>query len=339
MSLRRIHINLPINGRSNNCLFQRRSYVINPLNILELNDIIATHEGLIFKNSQIITESVQNYPDKIKIFELEGRLKLRNFHKKHYTGNTLYLLIHHPWLNYYHWLTEAIPRLWSVRDVLNEMILLLPEKYKEVKFVQESLKPFRHLNLEYIPDNYNASVKHAIIPQIKPFCSNYDPDVVNDIKTFYIEYARKCKIIPQILNKRLYIIRGDSMRRRIINEEEVIYKLDDYDFKSIKAQSYSFYEQILFSENTDYLISNGSGLTNMHFMKERTSVLELQKKRTNINDFHDKVLWYLASVLNLRYYYLSCKPVNRHQDMYTANLKINLKSFEKVLIKMLNEKV
>jgi hypothetical protein len=76
----------------------------------------------------------------------------------------------------------------------------------------------------------------------------------------------------------------------------------------------------------------------MHFMKDGSTVLELQKKITNINDFHDKVLWHLASALILNYYYFICEPENKGHDMYTSNLKINLKKFEDRIIKMLNHK-
>ena len=70
-------------------------------------------------------------------------------------------------------------------------------------------------------------------------------------------------------------------------------------------------------------------------MKEGSTVLELQKKITNMNDFHDLVLWHLASVLNLNYYYFACDPTNKQQDMHPADLKINLKKFEDKIIKML----
>jgi capsular polysaccharide biosynthesis protein len=92
---------------------------------------------------------------------------------------------------------------------------------------------------------------------------------------------------------------------------------------------------VLFSEKLKYLISNGSGLTNMHFMNAGTTVVELQKRMTNENDFHDKVLWHLASSLNLNYWYFICSPVNRKEDLYIADLKIDINKFEKLLTKML----
>lgn len=333
-----IYVKPPLNSKRNNCLFYRRSYEIALLKILQIKNITATYDGICFKNSRIIKESVQAYPDKIRIFELESQLQFKNKLIKHYSGNNQYLMIHHPWLNYYHWLTEAIPRIWLVKDILNQVTLLLPDYYKNIKFVQESLKPFKHKKIEYIPNGYNIRIDNAIIPQIKPFCSSYDPDVVNEIRSFYIEYAKKSKTKTPALNNRIYIMRGNNMRRIILNEEDLMRIFEKYDFSSVRAESFSFLEQVLFSENAECLISNGSGLTNMHFMKEGSTVLELQKKITNINDFHDKVLWHLASALNLNYYYFICEPENKHHDMYTANLKIDLKKFEDRIIKMLNHK-
>jgi len=332
----KINVTLPVNFKRSDCLHFRSEYSIFPLKILTLKKITATYDGICFKNSQLIRESVQAYPDKIRIFELGAQLQFANQPFVSYSGEKPYLLIHHPWLNYYHWLTEAIPRIWLVRNHLSELILLLPEYYKSVRFVQESLKPFNIKKTEYIPHGCNIKVSNAVVPQIKPVCSSYDPDVLSAIRSFYIEHAKTKRIKTPVSGERIYIMRGNNPRRRILNEERLMKVLENHNFRSVRAESYSFPEQVLIAENTTYLISNGSGLTNMHFMRQGSSVMELQKRITNMNDFHDKVLWHLSSALNLKYFYFICEPEDKEQDMYTANLKINIKRFEKLIIRMLN---
>jgi capsular polysaccharide biosynthesis protein len=331
-----INVALPKNATNKNSFFINRSYEITPLKVLIIRNIDVTHNGICFKNSKIIKESVQAYPDKVKIFELEGQLQFRTKLTKIFNDQTQYLIIHHPWLNYYHWLTEAIPRIWMVKDLLVDLILLLPYYYKNISFVQDSLKPFNFKGVEYIPDGYNVKISNAVLPQIKPFCSFYDPDVLNELRNYYVEYAKRSKLSAPELGERIYIMRGTSLRRKIVNEESLVDILEKFNFKSINTQFYSFFEQVLFSENAKYLISNGSGLTNMQFMKSSSSVLEMQKRITNMNDFHDLVLWYMASGLNLYYYYFLCNPVNRYQDLYFADLTVNLKKFEEMLIRMLD---
>jgi hypothetical protein len=67
----------------------------------------------------------------------------------------------------------------------------------------------------------------------------------------------------------------------------------------------------------------------MLFMKENSVVMELHKTITNINDFHDKVLWHLASVLGLQYFHQWCDPIDNGKDMYIANLKVDIRALER----------
>jgi capsular polysaccharide biosynthesis protein len=330
-----IYVNPPLNIKEYPHLFYKRSYESTPLQVLKINNVTATYNGICFKNFEIIKESVQAYPDKIKIFELEGELQLRSKLIKSYAGKNQYLIIHHPWLNYYHWLTEAIPRIWLVKKILDSLILLLPEHYKNIEFVQDSLKPFKFKDVIYVPSGFNMRIGNAVIPQIKPICSSYYPEVLSELRNFYILFARGLRIQVPELGERVYIIRGNSLRRKIVNENALIEVLKKFDFNSVDATSFSFFEQVLFSEKLKYLISNGSGLTNMHFMNAGTTVMELQKRITNENDFHDKVLWHLASALKLNYWFFVCPPVNKKDDMYTADLKTDINKFENLLTKML----
>jgi|ERR1035437_6609051 capsular polysaccharide biosynthesis protein len=338
MSGRTIIVDPPANHNGLNYLYSIRSYDIYPLKVLYINDIDVTYEGICFKKSKIIKESVQAYPDKIKIFELEGTLQLRKRPVKYFVDKNRYLVIHHPWLNFYHWLTEAIPRLWLVKNVLDSLVLILPEHFKNIEYVQASLKPFRFKEVVYIPSGYNIKIRNAVIPQIKPLCSIYYPYQLLELRNVYIDYARRTEKEVPDFGERVYIIRGNSLRRRILNEKALMEVLMKYEFHSIDATAYSFYKQVLFSENIKFLISNGSGLTNMHFMKANRTVMELQKKITNENDFHDKVLWHLASALKLNYWYFVCTPKNKNADMYTADMKIDLRKFENTLFKMLSSK-
>jgi capsular polysaccharide biosynthesis protein len=336
MSIKVVKITPPINANARNPLYAKRTFELFPQKVLYVNNVDVTHDGICFKNSKLIRESVQAYPDKIKLFELEGKYSIENLPFIEFGGNDMYLLVHHPWFNYYHWLTESIPRIWMVRKDLEKLVLLLPAYYEYAEYVQDSLRPFKFKDIIYFKSGYNIHVHNAIIPQIKPLCSSYDPEIINDLRSMYYKFAKSVDLPDNDLSKRIYILRGNSQRRRIINEDELIKLLSKYDFSSINAESYSFFEQVRFSNETLCLISNGSGLTNMLFMPELSHVVNLEKKITNPNDFHDKVLWHLSSVLNLRYCSLICDPVNKKQDMYIADLKININALEKLLVRILN---
>jgi capsular polysaccharide biosynthesis protein len=297
--------------------------------------VTVTYNGICFKDSEIIRETVYNLEDKATIFNLSGQIQLMRSRTIELNSNQRYIIIHHPWMNYYHWITESLPKLWLIKERLNALCLVLPIHYQKFPFVIESLQPFVFRKIFYIPSGMNIKVKDAIIPQIKPRCSNYDPVFVRNFRTFYTKIAEKKPNPFFNLGQKIYIPRGNSNRRQIVNEQDVIKLLSNFGFKVVNATKFSFWNQIAFSMSAKYLISNGSGLTNMSFMQENTSVLELYKKITNPNDFHDLVLWYLASALNIKYYQQCCEPVDINSDMYTANLYVNLERLEENVKSML----
>jgi len=339
MNKKEILVNPPYNIGNDICLFKRRKYYVSELQTLYLKDVLVTNNGICFKNSKIIPGSIQEYTDKTRIFELTGLLQIKCNKLLTFNDNHQYLIIHHPWLNYYHWLTESIPKLWLVKNETRSMILLLPHNYKNILYVQESLKPFKFKGIQYYPDNCNIHLANVAIPQIKPICCYYDPYLVNDIRDFYIDYVQRETTVNIDLGNKIYIKRGDNPRRKIVNEEDVINKLESFGFTSISAEKFSFYEQISFSKRIKYLISNGSGLTNMHFMNKQSTVMELFKKKTNINDFHDLVIWYLASALGLKYFYQQCRPVDKKMDMFRADLFVDIKILCENVSRMLLNKV
>jgi capsular polysaccharide biosynthesis protein len=337
MCYEKVFVRSPLNVKKKDLVYSNKSYELSKLKVLSINNVDFTHNGIGFKNNKIIRQTVQAYPDKKRIFELEGQIQLRNNPIELYFDNNKYLLVHHPWLNYYHWLTEAIPRIWLVNNILDTLILLLPEYYKNIEFVQDSLKPFKFKKIVYVPSGFNMKIKKAVIPQIKPICSSYYPKVLFELRNLYIEYAKGLNLQIADLGERVYIMRGNSFRRRIVNEIDLIDNLKKHGFRAVDTSSFSFFEQVLFSKKLKYLISNGSGLTNMHFMNPGSTVIELQKRITNENDFHDKVLWHFASALNLNYCFFVSSPVDKNDDIYTANLIINVTKFEKLLNKVLRD--
>ena len=63
-----------------------------------------------------------------------------------------------------------------------------------------------------------------------------------------------------------------------------------------------------------YIVSNhGAGLTNMLFMKDGGSVLELR----HVSDCINNCYFTLASALDLKYFYQTCAPQNQSADRTT----------------------
>lgn len=309
---------------------------------MELQNVFVSYSGLCIDERGLVKESHHNYPEMLEGFINEVNY-FYNDTLKHpenlitLNGKDKYLLIHHSWSgNYYHWLCEAILRIWVVKDTISELTLILPEIGKNHDFVMSSLEPFQFKNIFYVPPNKSLRVENLCMPQMKPVVDSYFKDILKDIGSFYRRYALKIKGIDLDLGERIYISREKAQRKKIVNECDFESLLTKFNFKIINNEDYSFWEQVAIYSKAKYLISiHGSGLTNMLFMCENSSVLEFHKRITNEKDWHSRAFWYQADALDFNYYQQVCDPTDIMSDYFNANLIVDITTFEKNLKEML----
>ncbi len=343
---RTIHVAMPANlTDEDRSLFEtENTYLLRPLKTELIHDVFVTNSGICLKDFTLVKESIHGYENKLDGFYGEAVAAYKAAHasnpKKliYLNDSNTYLLIHNPWFNYYHWITESLQRLWMVKDESHKFILVLPDYYKNFAGIRESLEPFTFKDIFYIPNDCHVQIKNALVPQLKPICANYYPEIVNEIRAFYVDYVSKNTSYHFALGDKIYISRAGSARRKVANEEAAIALLTRYKFQTIEAERYSFFEQVAIFSKARYLASiHGAGLTNMNFMQQGTSALELHKKKTNEGDHHSLVYWNLASVLGIRYYHQLCNPVHEADDFYTADLVFDIDVLEKNIDQMIAE--
>ncbi|MBS1599969.1 MAG: glycosyltransferase family 61 protein [Bacteroidetes bacterium] len=310
-------------------------YELDSLKIKKLRNVFVTHTGFCLDKNGLVKESHHRYPEQYSDYLIEAAYYYNNASENpdnliELDDQNNYLLIHHPWFNYYHWICEAIFRIWMVRDRLDEMTLLLPEHYQHSDFIMGSLEPFRFKNIFFIPSSKSLFVRNLCMPQIKPVVNAYKQDEVFEVRKFYLHYALSVKKIDTNLGERIYISRKKASRKKIANEEELESILHKYHFTIINNEDYCFQEQIAIYAHAKYLISiHGSGLTNMLFMQEKGRVLEFHKKKTNEKDWHSLAFWYLAACLEFDYYHQVCEPTDPEADYFNANFIVDPELFEK----------
>jgi capsular polysaccharide biosynthesis protein len=282
----------------------------------------------LFNSRGLIKESHHDNPDQYKDCIREAAYYYQNVlnHPEDLINldDKVYLLIHHPWYNYYHWLCESILRLWLVREKKDNLVLLLPDYYKHSDFIQGSLAPFNFTNIYYIPFGKSLHIKNICLPQIKPHVDSYDKAKINQIKDFYLDYISNRSVNSLDLGERIYISRKKAQRKKVSNDNEIEQVLRNYNFKIINNEDYTFIEQIAIYSKAKFLVSiHGSGLTNMLFMSKGSSVLEFHKRKTNEKDWHSKAFWYLADALELRYFQQLCEPTDTGDDYFNANFIVD----------------
>lgn len=332
---RSIHVNLPQNITDNDArLFQPFvNYELDDLEVLYLHEVFVSYSGLCVDVSGVRPESHHNYGDMRERFLNDAVVHFKQALESpdiliELDDDEVYLLIHHPWAsNYWHWMSECILRVWMIRENAQNMILILPESFRNTVFVQQSLEKFAFKKVFYIPPGKHLLVRNLCVPELKPVADSYYPETLHAIREHYLRQAR---ISHSTANKRIYVSRKRSAKRKVINESEVEQLLCKYDFKCVCNEDFDFNEQVGLYSNAEYIVSiHGAGLTNIMFMKPGSSVLELYKKRTNSYDWHSFAFWYMADALGFRYHQQQCDPANVMSTFFDADFIVNTELLER----------
>jgi capsular polysaccharide biosynthesis protein len=338
---RQINVPLPLNVTDAEFpLFAPFStYNIESQKIKLLNNVFVGNSGFCLNNKGLIKQCHHKHPHQYVDYQSEAARYYYNSsdHPENLVlldNDNTYLVIHHPWFNYYHWICESIFRLWLVRKRLEKLILVLPVFYKDADFITGSLAPFNITEIFYIPMGKSLLIKNVCLPQIKPICDSYNIRHLKQVGRFYRDFVSR-KGIQVTPVEKLYVSRHFSRRRKVLNEDEVLTILKQHGFTIFYPEKVSFLEQVAIFANVRYLVGeHGSGLTNLLFMQQGTSLLELHKNKINDFDHPSPLFWYMAHALEINYYHQSCQTHGK-EDYFEGDYIVDCALLEKNLTLML----
>jgi len=294
------------------------------MNIVEYQNVFLTRSGIGLKRLRLIQETIHHYKGKRRHFLLYALFQY--FFKKKIKLHGRYLIIHNHWCpGYFHWITEALPRLFTVRKNIPDRILVLPDSFKDK--VCESIDPFFKGEVLWIPKNINLFIDNLLIPENPPLSGKYDREILLELREIYQKESMTKQInIPK--HNKIYVSRSKSTRRKVVNENELILLLKKNGFAVIHFEDYSFWEQVAMMHHTNVLISaHGAGLSNCLFMKPGNRVIELQKE-AKFGEYIDVLYKDLAEICGLNYDVLYCQPIHEKESIYVADIIVNLRHFE-----------
>ena len=178
--------------------------------------------------------------------------------------------------NYCHWLIRYLSRLALLEGHANLRELPFLVKNNMKRYQAESLdlldipEAYRYM----VPENSLIHCNHIYIPTNL----RNERDVGIGCKWLRDKFCRNKTRTRKSL-RRLYISRGDSQLRRLLNEDELVYELARRGFETIIPGDISFTQQIsLFSEASVVVGPHGAGLTNIVFAPSNCLVFELTDK-------------------------------------------------------------
>lgn len=225
---------------------------------------------------------------------------------------------------FFHWVMDALSRIFCIHEYEPGAKLLLPEEYKTIDFVQDSLKIF---DFEIVYYKAPIRVEKLISCSYIAPSGNYNIDILKRLKNKYLEYYSIGSDLPY---QNIYISRKKAFRRKLINEDEIINVLAEFNFEIVYLEDYNWEEKVkLMNRAKNVITIHGAGITNCLFMKEGTNLLELRKSGDSLNNAY----FSLANALRLNYYYLPCTSLNEEGINY--DLLVDKDAFRNTLLQMM----
>jgi hypothetical protein len=215
-------------------------------------------------------------------------------------GISLLISGHGATSNYFHWMTDAVPKLsiaqlagYKLKDF--DKIIVSNDDLNFQKDSLSYLNIHRGNIISLTRQNYLTCEK-LVAPGATCLSGNVSPWIVNYLRTVFSDWME----INPTLPSKIYVGRKKTSKRILLNEAELKTLLEAEGFKVIFPEDFSLKEQIQLFYNAGEIIGvHGAGLTNLIFSRQGTRVTELFPV-TYVNQCY----WTIASHNNLVYSYL-----------------------------------
>lgn len=214
--------------------------------------------------------------------------------------------------NYFHWMTEVIPKILKIKESIQDFTVLLPAILNQ---------PYQVETLQLIGVGYRTFYKDGMFLRKVFICSPSSlftgytsPQEVEAIRNAFKSDIRIYK------KKRIYLSREMAPRRKVINESEIIPSLLAEGFEVIYPEELSFWEIIRKFRDAEMIISpHGAALTNMIFAESGALILELRIEKI----ITDKCYYILANSCNHKYFYQNCVGHGQTNDHVNSNIWVD----------------
>ncbi len=339
---RKLPFNLADKDRS---IFENAlSYKLPELSYLRVPDATVNYDGVAFKDGKILEESLLAPEHRQWFGALYPMLDKLLSTLKTIDREPCVLPYTYYSEGYFHWISEVIPRLFIVRELLKDAVILLPEGWRRIHggqkawqllfrkspaniynspYHRQSLLPFEAKEIHFIRDKVRIRAVDLIIPTQTARTGNYNPHILQGIRELYRDFFRDKK--SPVAGNKIYISRKKAPRRTIVNEGEVEKVLEGFGFQSVNFEDYSFEQQVAMASQTKYLVAlHGAGLTNMLFMLAGSYVLEFHKTGVKFNYCY----FSLANALDIHYLYQLVKPEGGGQSIQDTNVEVDIEQLQ-----------
>ena len=224
---------------------------------------------------------------------------------------------------YFHWLTDALPRLEIIRKTLPNGIDSI-DKFvvnKGIPIIGETLEMLgiSPENLIFADSNLHIQSKNLIVPSLPGSTGNPPAWVISFLRENLLVLNKKVNIS---LASKLYISRSKARYRKVTNEEDVLECLATFDFTPIWLEDHNIENQIALFSSAEFIVApHGAGLTNLIWCNSNAKVLEIFSP-----NYVNVCFWAIANQIGMEYFYLigDGKKPPEYVDMHICGDNIHV---------------
>lgn len=231
--------------------------------------------------------------------------------------------------NYYHWITEILPRIHLLQKAsCHYDKLYTPSlRYAFQKVTLQALGIDLTTVIEATAETHLAPKKLIFPSQVAQSCIT--PLWVVDFlhATFLKDY--------QVQNgkRRIFITRENASIRKIINEQEIFDFIEPYGFEKVAMEKLSVFEQAQLAQEAEIIMgTHGAGMTNIIFARPETKVIELFQEHL------DTCFFDLCKVRNMEHYSIKTERIKELSqediDIRYRNTYIKIEPLKKSLLEL-----
>jgi capsular polysaccharide biosynthesis protein len=294
---------------------------IEPCYLCELSSAYVSPYGIVFKNGQVVKESVYSMFTKNKNALTFYKKILLNKVKK-VSGDCL--VAHNAYYdNYYHWTLEALPRIFSVKEHTSTFKLLIPEKLK--LFIEYYLSFFNFKEIILIKEDELIWAEKIWLPMHTAPGLRHNESLVREMAG-YIKVKNDLPHVHKPIDK-LFISRKKATFRKAINEDEVYALLQDHGFQKVVLEELSVKEQINLLHGVKIFAGiHGAGFSNLMYMDQGKLLIDI------IHEDHQQDAFYnLASAFNINYARVECKGMGAQKYCGSDDIIVNIHTLASTL--------
>jgi capsular polysaccharide biosynthesis protein len=298
------------------------------LGVQLLKNVFVNHYGLVIKNGLLVKGCAPNI----------GHINYKddNFYNEHWRkaseqwlvskfgksipsikldDNTTYLVVHSPWFSYYFWITECLPRLLMTKQFHEEVVLIYPENWKDISYVNETLALFPSLKKVIIPSDNHLFVKKLMMPEVKPWTPIFVPELILEVKDLLqSNFLEKVDSENSEYRKGIYISRKGTIKKNFVDESLVENIVAEYGFDTVAMENFSFKEQINVINRSNSIIGiTGAGLINQIFLNPKSNLIDITNIGYLNSDIYKFHYWKLSCILSLNYVVQFCEHENTYK--------------------------